>query len=153
MIMLKVLILGVGNILMGDEGIGIHVARSLEGMGLPEGVVCLDGGTGGFHLLGAIRQAEKVILVDATKDGSPPGTVERLTPAFSSDYPTTLSAHDIGLKELLDAVYLLGDSPQIVLYAISIGWLQNLSPNLSAPLSRQIGNLASAVLQEAQNWF
>lgn len=149
--MSKVLILGVGNVLMGDEGIGIHVARSLEGMRLPEGVVCLDGGTGGFHLLGAIRQAEKVILVGASKDGSPPGTVERRTPTFSGDYPTTLSAHDSGLKELLDAIHLLGDPPQIVLYTVSVAWLQDLSPSLSARLSRQIESLASAVLKEARN--
>lgn len=148
--MWKVLILGVGNLLMGDEGIGIHVVRELERMGLPGGVECLDGGTGGFHLLGAIQQADKVVLVDATSDSSPPGTVKRLAPAYSSEYPPSLSAHDIGLKELLDAVYLLGNAPQIVLYTVSITWPQSLSPGLSPQLSGRVDYLAATVLRESR---
>lgn len=148
--MATILILGVGNLLMGDEGIGIHVVRRLESGPLPEGVECLDGGTGGFHLLGAIQQAQKVILVDAASDGSPPGTVQRLTPAFSSDYPPSLSAHDIGLKELLDAVHLLGDPPEIVLYAVSIALPQGLGAELSPQLSSLVDDLASAILAEVR---
>ena len=58
------LILGIGNVLMGDEGVGVHIVRHLQEMELPEGVECLDGGTGSFQLLGPLREAERVILVD-----------------------------------------------------------------------------------------
>jgi aminopeptidase YwaD len=65
-----VLILGIGNVLMGDEGVGVHVVRYLEEQPLPEGVQCLDGGTGSFQLLDAMQQAGRIILIDAT--ASPP---------------------------------------------------------------------------------
>ena len=81
------LILGIGNILMGDEGVGVEVVRRLEAQPLPEGVECLDGGTGSFVLLGPMQSAARVILVDATADGAPPGTITRLEPRFSRDYP------------------------------------------------------------------
>ncbi len=133
----EILILGIGNILMGDEGVGVHVVRHLETMPLPKGVACLDGGTGSFLLLEPMQRAQKVILIDATIDGAPVGTVRRLTPRFSKDYPRTLTAHDIGLKDLLDAFYLLGNVPEVILYAISIAALQEvgvleLSPEIAA---------------------
>lgn len=132
-----ILILGIGNLLMGDEGVGVHVIRHLETMTLPEGVTCLDGGTGSFLLLEPMQRAWKVILIDATIDGAPVGTIRRLTPRFSKDYPRTLTAHDIGLKDLLDAFYLLGNVPEVVLYAVSIAALQEvgvleLSPEVAA---------------------
>ena len=65
----KVLILGIGNTLMGDEGIGVHVVNSLEKTALPDGVELLDGGTGSFLLLEPMQSAEKVVLIDATIDG------------------------------------------------------------------------------------
>src|SRR5450759_5041834 len=95
----KVLILGIGNVLMGDEGIGVHVVNAMEKAALPPGVDCLDGGTGSFLLLEPMQTAEKVILIDATIDGRPPGSIQRIQPRFSKDYPKTLTAHDIGLKD------------------------------------------------------
>ena len=65
------LILGIGNYLMGDEGIGVHVANQLEKELLPVGVDVLDGGTGGFYLLEYFEIYKHVILVDATLDGNP----------------------------------------------------------------------------------
>ena len=105
---------------MGDEGVGVAVVEHLRGLPSPEGVEYLDGGTGSFTLLGPMREARRIILVDATADGAPPGTVRRLEPRFSRDYPRSLTAHDIGLKDLLDAFYLLGDTPKVTLFAVSI---------------------------------
>jgi hydrogenase maturation protease len=73
-------VLGLGNILMGDEGIGVHVVRALEQHTLPAGVECLDGGTGGFVLLEPLESADRIVLVDAAADGNPIGTVTRTTP-------------------------------------------------------------------------
>ena len=58
-----VLVLGIGNVLMGDEGVGVHVVRHLERTRLPANVQCLDGGTGSFHLLEPMQQALRVILL------------------------------------------------------------------------------------------
>ncbi|HVN19897.1 MAG TPA: hydrogenase maturation protease [Dongiaceae bacterium] len=145
----SVLVLGIGNLLMGDEGVGVHVIRQLTGMKLPEGVECLDGGTGSFLLLEPMQQATRIVLIDATIDGQPPGTVTRLTPKFSSDYPKTLTAHDIGLKDLLDAAYLTGEVLDVTLFAISIDPLQGLGMELSPAVAQRIDEISAMVLEEA----
>lgn len=127
----KTLVLGLGNVIMGDEGIGVHVVRALERQPLPDDVECLDGGTGGFILLEPLQAADHIILIDATDDGNEPGTVTRTTPRFSKDYPPTLTAHDIGVKDLLDAFYMQGGEREVVLYAISIDPKQPISLELS----------------------
>jgi hydrogenase maturation protease len=146
-----VLILGIGNVLMGDEGIGVHVVRHLQNIPLPEGVACLDGGTGSFNLLEPMQRASKVILIDATIDGAPAGTIRRLTPRFSEDYPRTLTAHDIGLKDLLDAFYLLGNPPEVILFAVSIAALQEVGTELSPELAALVPEVARRVVEEANS--
>jgi len=127
----KTLVLGLGNVIMGDEGVGVHVVRALEKTPLPSNVECLDGGTGGFVLLEPLQAAGHIILIDATDDGNPPGTVTRTTPRFSQEYPPTLTAHDIGVKDLLDAFYMHSGEREVVLYAISIDPHQPISMDLS----------------------
>jgi hydrogenase maturation protease len=143
-----VLILGIGNILMGDEGVGVRVVSELQKLNLPPGVECLDGGTGGFQLLGPMQDAGRVVLVDATADGSTLGTVHRVRPRFSKDYPRTLTAHDIGLKDLLDAFYLLGDSPDVTLFAVSISIPEGVQVDLSEELTRCVPGIVERVLEE-----
>jgi hydrogenase maturation protease len=128
----KTLVLGLGNIILGDEGIGVHVVRSLEKYSLPANVECLDGGTGGFVLLEPLQSADRVILIDAAADGNPLGTVTRTTPRFSHDYPPTLTAHDVGVKDLLDVFYIQGGGSDVILYAITIDPQQPISLELSA---------------------
>jgi len=142
------LVLGIGNVLLGDEGVGVEVVRALEHRGLPPGVTCLDGGTGGFTLLGPVLEAERVILVDATVDGKPTGSLRRLEPRFSKDYPRTLTAHDIGLKDLLDAFYLLGRTPRVTLFAISIDLPEEVGIGLSAALRERMPAIVDTVAAE-----
>ena len=146
-----VLVLGIGNVLMGDEGVGVHVIRQLNGMKLPDGVECLDGGTGSFLLLEPMQQAKRIVLIDATFDGNPAGTVTRLMPRFSSDYPKTLTAHDIGLKDVLDAAYLTRGSLDVTLFAVSIDPIQGLGMELSPPILQRIDELTRMALQEASS--
>ena len=127
----KTLVLGLGNVLMGDEGVGVHVVRAVEKHTLPASVECLDGGTGGFTLLEPLQEAARIILIDAAADGNPIGTVTRTTPRFSRDYPPTLTAHDIGVKDLLDVFYIQGGGPEVVLYAITIDPVQPIRMSLS----------------------
>jgi hydrogenase maturation protease len=128
----KTLILGLGNVLMGDEGIGVYVVRTLEKRSLPKDVECLDGGTGGFTLLEPLQDANRIIIVDAANDGYPEGTVTRTTPRFARDYPPTLTAHDVGMKDLLDVFYIQGGHHEIVLYAITIDPKQPIRMSLSS---------------------
>ena len=148
----KLLVLGIGNVLMGDEGVGVHVVRHLETSEFPDSVELLDGGTGSFLLLDPMQRARKVILIDATLDENPPGTVRRLTPRYSSDYPRTLAAHDIGLKDLLDAFYLLGHQVDVVLFAVSIAPLQEMGVDLSPALAARVPEIAELVWKEALSY-
>jgi hydrogenase maturation protease len=128
---MKTLVLGLGNILMGDEGIGVYTVRALEQHKLPPDVECLDGGTGGFTLLEPLENADRIILIDAAADGNSVGTVTRTTPRFSRDYPPTLTAHDVGMKDLLDMFYIQGGKHEIILYAITIDPKQPIRMSLS----------------------
>jgi hydrogenase maturation protease len=137
----KTLVLGLGNILMGDEGVGVHVVRAIEKRALPPDVECLDGGTGGFILLEPMQDAERIIMIDAAADGNPIGTVTRTVPRFSRDYPPTLTAHDVGIKDLLDLFYMLDGGREVTLYAITIDPQQPITLELS-PEIREAADLA-----------
>ena len=140
--------LGVGNVLMSDEGVGVQVVRELEKLPLPPNVECLDGGTGGFHLLGPLQDADRILLIDACVDGQPAGSVRRLKPRFSSDYPRTLTAHDIGLKDLLDAAYLTDRPLNVTLLAISIDPLQGVDTELRPALAKEMPAILKTVRDE-----
>ena len=146
----KTLVLGLGNVIMGDEGVGVHVVRALEKHPLPPGVECLDGGTGGFILLEPLQNAGRIILIDAAADGNPPGTVTRTTPRFSKDYPPTLTAHDIGVKDLLDAFYMQGGTREVTLYAITIDPRQPIAMELSELGAKAAQVAVQEILKELQ---
>jgi hydrogenase maturation protease len=149
----KLLILGIGNVLMGDEGVGVHVVNEVKKAAFPASVECLDGGTGSFLLLEPMQSAEKVILIDACLDGADAGVVRKLKPKYSKDYPKTLTAHDIGLKDLLDAFYLMGERPpDVTLFAISIAPLSDtgLELSLSPGVSAAVPRIAELVRHEAE---
>jgi hydrogenase maturation protease len=148
----KTLVLGLGNVLMGDEGIGVHVVRALEKHSLSADIECLDGGTGGFVLLEPLQNADRIILIDAAADGNPLGTVTRTTPRFSHDYPPTLTAHDIGVKDLLDVFYIQGGGPDVVLYAITIDPQQPISMELSAGAAKAADEAVERILAELEHF-
>ena len=130
----KILILGIGNYLMGDEGIGVHIAEKMIHEDLPKGVDVLDGGTGGFHLLEYFEQYPNVILIDATLDENPPGTIRLIKPKFAKDFPQAMSTHDIGLKDMVSALQLLGTMPNINLFVVSIESIQQQGIELTAEI-------------------
>lgn len=149
----KVLILGIGNVLLGDEGIGIHVVNHLAQSSLPLEVECLDGGTGGFVLLEPMQNADKIFLIDATVDNNIIGTVTKLEPKYSRDYPHSLTAHDIGLKDLLDAFYISNRSADIVLYAVTISPPQELTLELSSEIEKIMPFLSEQIKEDVVGYL
>ena len=133
---------------MGDEGIGVYVVRELEKQKLPSNVECLDGGTGGFTLLEPLEQADRIIIIDAASDGNPVGTITRTAPQFSRDYPPTLTAHDVGMKDLLDMFYIQGGHHEIILYAITIDPKQPIRMSLSTQGEEGAREAANRILAE-----
>jgi hydrogenase maturation protease len=99
----RTLVLGLGNPLLGDEGIGVRVVEELKGLTLPDGVTVVEGGTAGLGLIGLMEGYQRVIIVDAADMGHPPGRVVRFTP-LEAQFKTAeapLSLHQIGLGEVL----------------------------------------------------
>ena len=123
----SILILGVGNYLMGDEGIGVHVIQEMYKRELPKYVDILDGGTGGFLLLSCFQVYPTIIFVDATMDGKPEGTISLIRPKFASDFPSALSVHDVGLKDMIDVVYLMDKVQDIHLFNGSITVINSMN--------------------------
>lgn len=120
----RILVMGIGNYLMADEGVGVHLAQRLSRLSLPPLVDVVDGGTGGFHLLEYFETYPKIILVDATLDDQPPGTIRLIQPRFASDFPKSMSTHDIGLKDMVSSLQLMGRAPEIFLFVVSIASIQ-----------------------------
>ena len=123
--------------MLKDEGVGIHIINRLKEDGYKEAEL-MDGGTGGFHLLGFIQSYKTVIIIDASLDDFPTGNVRILHPKYAKDFPRQLSAHEIGLKDLLDSSFLLGNMPNIYLVAVSIKEFQEMGVELTPEVARSV---------------
>jgi hydrogenase maturation protease len=155
----EVLILGIGNILMRDEGVGAHVARYLARAGednggmLPPDIRAVDGGTLGLDLLPMITEARAVVFVDAVDSGRAPGQVgiwkgPDLEPGLSSH----LSAHEIGTADLLALGRLIGSLPQrVALVGIQPGAIE-VGVELSPPVQTAVPIAASLARRQAQEF-
>lgn len=112
----RILVIGMGNVLMQDEGVGVRAVEELENRYLiPAQVTVVDGGTTGMELFEPIRQCDRLIVADAVNTGAPYGTLVRIAneeiPAF---FQTKLSNHQLGLSDLLALLALKGDVPEHV---------------------------------------
>ncbi len=110
----RVLLIGLGNVLMQDEGVGVRAVERLESRyHLPPEVEAVDGGTSGTELLAPMRGVERLIVADAVNTGAPPGTLVRLAdeevPAF---FQTKLSNHQLGLSDLLAVLTVTHQAPR-----------------------------------------
>jgi len=147
------LILGLGNVLLGDDGLGAAaVARLERGYQLPCGVRVVDGGTLGLALLGLLAEARHVILLDAIRDGGPPGTLVRLTgddvaPAVRD----RLSPHQAGVADLLDAARLSDCYPSSVTLLGLVPERIELELARSAAVEARLEDLVRATVREAQS--
>ena len=143
----SILILGVGNYLMGDEGVGVHLIQEMAKLDLPDNIDILDGGTGGFLLLSYFEAYKTIIFVDATMDGKPEGTISLIRPKFASDFPSALSVHDVGLKDMIEAVYLMDSKPNIPLFTISINEMTPMTIGLSPKVKQAIPKTIEQILK------
>jgi hydrogenase maturation protease len=139
----KVVILGVGNLLLSDEGIGVHIANELSRRDLPDNVSVVEGGTDGFRLLNVITEADRLIVVDAVKGGGAPGSLYRFdindVKACPSGFKT--SVHQIGILEVIDLSGLIGTTPQTTVIGIepkSLVMGMDLSPEIQEKIPKII---------------
>jgi hydrogenase maturation protease len=147
----KILILGIGNIILQDEGVGVRVAERMMKMSLPPNVEVLDGGIKGLDLLYFIEGREKVIVVDAVKAGAPPGTLFRFTDKdLAAKKGVIRSAHGIDFSDVVAlAHFTLTTPPQIVFLGIEPESL-DASMELSPLIEENIPVLINLVMKEIE---
>jgi len=147
----KVVIIGIGNLLLMDEGIGIHVINELEKHKLPESVDIYDGGTGGFKLIDLMHDAKRVIFIDAVETGKAPGTITTFQPKdVHSIYPKKrYSLHDTDLLQVIKMTELLDNSPEIKIVGIQPKTI-NYDTTLSKELTDSMSDIINTVLMEIE---
>ena len=147
---MKTAVVGVGNLLRGDEGIGVHIAAKLKSAGLPPNVVVLEGGT---HFWGDEQEldgAEKLIIVDAVLGGAAPGTIYRFRIDELEDEAESvkLSCHDTGLIEKLRLSQFAGFNPeQIVVIGVEPARTE-WNTSLSSEIEERIPEIIDAIMAE-----
>ena len=146
----QILVLGVGNILLCDEGIGVRIVEKLQqNYTFSPNVRLLDGGTLGLRLLEPITEADVLIVVDAIISGQPPGTLERLPlAALRSRISIKNSLHQLDLLETLAHAQFLESLPETTFIGIEPEDTCSLSLELSDSIRARREELASAVLRE-----
>jgi hydrogenase maturation protease len=146
-------VIGLGNPLMADDGIGLMALERLRAAGVPEGVDLVDGGTWGLNLLPIIEAAERVLFLDAINAGGEPGTLHCLEREQLPRYLSTkVSPHQIDLREVLALAELRGTLPR---ETVAIG-LQpaavELATEPSDALLRRLDDLLAAVTKRLASW-
>lgn len=148
----RVLVLGLGNVLLQDDGLGpVAVAQLERDYQVPAEVRLADGGTLGLALLDELTCAEHVILVDAVATGQPPGTLVRLEgEAVRDAVRDRLSVHQVGVADLLDAARLIGRYPaSVTLLGLAPGAI-GLGVGRTGAVDGALTALVSAIVQEVK---
>ena len=151
--MRETLVLGLGNLVHADDGVGVHAISALQSdPRVPPGVVLLDGGTQGMGLLHHISGVRRLLVIDAMDVGEPCGTLLRFEGKALQGLPGKASVHQLGFADLMIALQLLGDSPEeVVAYGIqpeSTEWSAELTPAVRNALSP----LLDQVVNQLQSW-
>lgn len=149
---MRIKIIGCGNPIAGDDGVGIHVINSLKTMSLPGYPTVLEGGTDPLNLLEMLRGTEKVILVDAVKGAGRPGDVCLLNiDRLDIHSPGGVSLHQWGLSHVLQLGNILfpQEMPkEIILIGVEVMDTAPYSTNISQPVKKAIPQVIKAILQE-----
>jgi hydrogenase maturation protease len=149
----KIVILGVGNLLLSDEGFGVHVANKMMEMDLPSNVQVYEGGTDGFRLMNLVSEADRLIVVDAVTGGGEPASIYRFdiddAPSFPDAYKT--SVHQIGILEVVHFSEFVGKgkTPETTIIGVEPKSLA-MSMELSAEVAAKVPRVIELVMEEVQ---
>jgi hydrogenase maturation protease len=146
-------VVGVGNTILSDDGVGVHAARVLmRDPRLGPGIAVLDGGTLGLELLAYIAEARQILFLDAVDTGTVPGTLVRMTGRELLDAKSGWSVHQLGIADLMAAIALVSrNNPEVVVLGVQpadVNWGTSLSPAVQAALTP----LVDAALGQLRAW-
>jgi hydrogenase maturation protease len=148
----RTLILGIGNTLLTDEGIGVHVLSDVEASSSPifNNVTTMDGGTLSFTLAGPIENCDQFIVIDATELKSTPGTVKVFENQAMDEYITSgnkKSVHEVSLADVMSITLLSGNLPQkralVGIQPKDIDWGESPTEPVSAAIPNAISEIES----------
>jgi len=149
------LVLGIGNILLGDEGVGVQAVRRLAASPTAAAdAEFLDGGTLGLTLVGPIAAARCLVVIDAAEFGAPPGSMRLFCGKAMDDFlhAGKRTAHDIGFADALDATRLSGELPAqrafIGVQPAQVAWSETLSP----PVAQALDAVCTATIELLAAW-
>jgi hydrogenase maturation protease len=145
-----ILILGLGNLLLSDDGVGVHAVRVLAG-DRTEGVLCVDVGTAVLHALSYLERAEKVLVIDAVKGGKPPGTIYQFEMENAADSGGALSLHSLGLKQAMKVLAPDVRQPSITVLGVEPASLE-YGTELSPEVHRSVFWLAHCARRIVARW-
>jgi hydrogenase maturation protease len=147
-------VIGLGNVVMSDDGLGVHAVRRLgERYELARHVELVEGGTAGLLLLPHLADARQVVIVDAIDAGAAPGTVVRLDgEEWVSGFAGTMTPHDIGLTDLLRAARLSGMWPERLALHGAQPASTTLGTELSGPVAAALDSLVDEITAELSSW-
>lgn len=150
-VMKKVLIVGVGNILMGDDGVGPYVVNRIVDSGciLPEDVEVMDGGTAGLDLLHAMQGREKVIIVDALNVDDRPGSVYRFGPENLRPAANRMSLHEVGVRETIRVLRMMGENPKVEIVGIVPERISECGIGISCAVRESVPRAIEVILEAA----
>jgi hydrogenase maturation protease len=141
-------VIGIGNILLRDDGAGVRAIELLQKEDLPSGVKLVDGGTSVIDMLGFFTDYPIVFVIDALKAGLAPGTIYKIKPGEINDYKREhLSLHDVQILDVVNMAKMLGKTPDVTIFAIEpaeVSYGLDLTPAVEA----RIGELAGLVKSE-----
>ncbi len=152
--MARVLIIGFGNLLLSDEGLGIHAVQALQGRPLPEGVEVMDGGTSAIDILPYLEGVDFLIIIDAVAGTEPPGTLYRMDLSqISYEQPPHMSLHDINVPAVLKLMEAMGKTPpETVIIGMQPASLED-GLELSAEVAAALPRLLKYVLDTAEAYL
>jgi len=150
---MRTLVLGLGNLVHGDDGVGVHAIQRLETHpDVPPDVVLMDGGTQGLNLIAHISGFQRLLVIDAVDAGEAPGTLIRLEGEAVDTLPGKPSVHQLGFADLMIALKLLGDAPEkVVVFGVqpkSTEW----TTELTEPVRACMDNLLAVVIAQLEAW-
>jgi hydrogenase maturation protease len=147
----KVLILGIGNILHKDDGLGVFIVNEIEESNndLPEYVEVADGGVLGYDLLPLMSGREKIVIVDALQTDDVPGSIYRFPAKHLKDSNNKFSLHEMGVKKIIDMLTLTGEYPEIEIIGIVPEDIYSLEIGISDSVKKSIPKAVEYILKAA----
>jgi hydrogenase maturation protease len=147
----KILILGIGNILLGDEGLGVHIIKKMQepGVVISKDIELIDGGTAGFDLIPLMQGRRRIVIVDALKSDEKPGSIYRFHEEHLAASENRISLHESGIMEIIRTLRLMGENPEVEIVGVVPENISEFEINISKAVSECIPAAINTILEAA----